>query len=302
MPLDVTIELRFDRFLLPHTATRQSAQLTTGVAGVVPRYYEQIAPIYDPFERVVRYVLPPGIELDAHVLYTLTLPVASADDEFGFRAFDGAPLLGEGPDGEEPVRISFLTGTSASGAEPAEPPVPSCEDTFCLAFGGEEPGCELPLSGGCAAGGCHDDASGEAAMGLELASVEGFARTARARVAHGAETGPTTGAAAAASSRFGMAMPLVDPFRPENSYLVYKLLVAPQAYLPNDEAEDPCSGSRYVAPLDPELCLSPGPAEIERLYDWFVQGEAMPLVEPSFVRRREVRTLQDFIAAGASCP
>jgi hypothetical protein len=270
--------------------------VSSGNLGVVPRFGEEVAPVYDVYERVVRYVLPPGALLEPRALYSVSLPIATADDGFGFRAFDGAAL-----EGNEPIRISFFTGTELSPEPPPSPPELDCTATFCVSFGGVEPGCELPLTGGCASGGCHDDRPDQAAMGLSLASIEGFERTALAKVAHGAETGPTTGAASVASLRFGTAMPLIDPGRPENSYLLYKLLLAPEAYEPNDDGEDPCTGTRHLAPVDPNLCFSPSSAELQRLGDWFVQGEAMPAVEPSFVRRREIRALQDFIARGASC-
>jgi hypothetical protein len=262
----------------------------------VPRYGEEVAPVYDVYERVVRYVLPPGVTLEPNALYSVSLPIATADDAFGFRAFDGAAL-----DGSEPIRISFFTSNQPVSEVPTAAPELDCSGTFCLVFGGAEPGCELPLTGGCASNGCHEERPEQAAMGLRLGSVESFERTALAKVAHGAETGPTTGAAAAASLRFGTAMPLVDPGRPENSYLLYKLLLSPDAYTPSDDSEDPCTGTRHRAPVDPNLCFAPSSDELERLSEWFVQGEAMPPVEPSFVRRRELRALQDFIAAGARC-
>ena len=57
VPIDTTIEVRFDRFLLPSTAVRQSILFYSGralnppVSGIIP----EIVPAYDPLERVVRY-------------------------------------------------------------------------------------------------------------------------------------------------------------------------------------------------------------------------------------------------------
>jgi hypothetical protein len=295
VPLDVSLEFRFDRFLLPTTVVRQSLSFRSGTASVIPRLGEEVAPAYDVFERVARYTLPEGELLEPHSAYTVELFVPKSDDGGGFRAFDGAPLAGE-----EPLRISFFTGVSASSA-PSESAELGCEDAFCIAFGAAEPGCALPLERGCAEGGCHRD-GGDAPMALVLDTPEAFERTARLRVAHGAETGPTTGVTSAASNRFGVTMPLVDPGRPDNSYLLYKLLLSPGAYEPSDDSEDACTGTRYQAAVDPELCFAPPAAELERLSHWFVQGEPMPPGFPSFVRRREIRALQDFIDRGASCP
>jgi hypothetical protein len=297
VPLDASIELRFDRFLLPTTAVRQSIRVYAGNLGLEPGVGDAITPDYDVYERVVRYVLPAGKLLVPRALYSVELPIAAEEGSVGFRAFDGAAL-----EGEEPVRFSFFTGSSPGEPEPP-PEVLGCEDTLCVAFGGAEPGCGLPLESGCAAGSCHGTDPSQAQMGLMLASPDDFDRTAIARVAHGAETGPTTGAVAVTSERFGVAMPLIDPGRPDNSYLFYKLLIAPEAYEASDDSEDACTGTRHLAPVDPSLCFAPPTEELERLGEWFVQGDAMPATEygPRFVRRREMRALQDFIAAGASC-
>lgn len=302
VPLDANVELRFDRFLLPSTANRQSILIRTGNQSLIPRpgIRVELEPRYDVFERVVRFVLPEGTLLEARAAYTVELPIATSEDSFGFRAFDGAALTSDGADltGEAPIRFTFRTGSSV--AEPVPAPLSDCEATFCAVFGGLEPGCDLPLKSGCAAGGCHGEPYEDAPMGLVLASVDELARTALSRVAHGAETGPTTGAVAAASARFGVAMPVVDPGHAENSYLFYKLLLNPEAYLPNDDSEDLCTGTRYRAPVAPGACFAPPADELRRLSEWFVQGAPMP-PSPSFVHRNEIRALQDFISAGATC-
>ncbi|HEY3499344.1 MAG TPA: Ig-like domain-containing protein [Polyangiaceae bacterium] len=296
VPLDASVELRFDRFLLPTSAIRQAVTIRSGNEIVIPRVGPEVEPQYDVFERVVRYSVPDGTPLKPNAVYSVALGIATSEDSFGFRAFDGAPLAGD-----EPILITFRTGSHSSAPAPSPSPV-DCEAVFCTAFGGLEPGCDFPLTTGCAAGGCHGEPRETAAMGLVLAGAEPFERTAVSRVAHGAETGPTTGAVAEAALRFGVAMPLIDPGRPDNSYLLYKLLLAPEAYEPNDDGEDPCTGTRRLAPVDPDTCFAPPADELRRLSEWFVQGEPMPLDVPSsFVRRREIRALQDFILAGASC-
>jgi hypothetical protein len=89
-------------------------------------------------------------------------------------------------------------------------------------------------------------------------------------------------------------MPIIDPDRPENSYLMYKLLLRPEAYLPGGPSD--CT--------EPGSCVPPDPEELDRLREWFVRGEPMPEAPPgeSFVDHEALATLQAFIAAGASCP
>lgn len=297
VPIDARLELRFDRFLLPSTAVRQSISFFTGSVGnVVPgdRLGPELLPAYDPLERVVTFSLPRDAMLRPNTLYSVVIPIASTDDAFGFRAFDGAPLAGEGP-----LRISFRT-SDVREPEPPEPPAEiSCADLVCTAFGRVEAGCELPITSGCAAADCHGAPETRPRMGLSLASPDALAATAVTRVAHQTETGPTTGRTLASPPRFGTAMPLIDPDRPSNSYLVYKLLLAPESYEPAPGA----ACSRYRAAVDPERCLQPDEAELARLREWFVRGEPMPLPdhEPRFVRADGVRQILDFIAFGASC-
>lgn len=298
VPIDARVELRFDRFLLPSTAVRNSISFFTGAASnFVPadRSGPEIIPAYDPLERVVTFSLPGDVTLQPNTLYTVVIPIASTDDAVGFRAFDGAPLAGD-----EPLRLSFRT-SDAREVDPPEPPAEvSCADFVCTAFGQAEAGCELPIASGCAAANCHGAPDTEPRMGLSLASPDAVAASAVTRVAHQTETGPTTGRTFQSPPRFGMAMPLIDPTRPSNSYLVYKLLLAPESYQPAFEGE-PCS--RYRAVVDPERCIQPDEAELARLREWFVRGEPMPLTdhEPRFVRADGVRQVLDFIAGGADC-
>jgi hypothetical protein len=94
--------------------------------------------------------------------------------------------------------------------------------------------------------------------------------------------------------RFGVNMPIIDPERPDNSYLMYKLLLRPEAYLPG--GADDC--------VEPGSCVPPEPAELERLREWFVRGDPMPQAGPgeSFVDHDALATIQAFIAGGAACP
>jgi hypothetical protein len=298
VPIDARLELRFDRFLLPSTAVRQSVRFYSGAPGnVVPedRFGPEIVPSYDPLERVVTFSLPGAATLQPNTYYTVELPIAAGDDGFGFRAFDSAPLAGD-----EPLRIGFRT-SNAQEPEPAAPPSAlGCEDVICSVFGHAEPGCALPIAAGCAAEHCHGAPETEPRMGLSLATPAAVAASALRRVAHQTETGPTTGRTLESPPRFGTAMPLIEPGRPSNSYLVYKLLLAPETYEPTVEG-DPCTS--YRAAVDTDRCILPAADELMRLREWFVRGDPMPKPdhEPRFVRAEGMRTLLDFIANGASC-
>jgi hypothetical protein len=297
VPIDARLELRFDRFLLPSTAVRQSIAFFSGAAGnVVPedRFGPEIIPSYDPLERVVTFSLPPGATLQPNTLYTVRMPVASGEEAFGFRAFDGAALAGT-----EPRQISFRTSNAVGATPSVRPLAPDCEDLICTAFGQTETECALPMASGCASAACHGAPDTLPRMGLSLASPDDVAN-AVGRVAHQTETGPTTGRVLASPPRFGTAMPLIDPGRPSNSYLVYKLLLAPESYQARADGE---ACSRYRAATDPERCILPAAEELTRLREWFVRGDPMPPPqhEPRFVHADTARQIIDFIAAGASC-
>jgi len=317
VPIDTTIELRFDRYLLPSTAVRQSILFYSGralnppVSGVVP----EITPAYDPLERVVRYTLPSGATLKPNTLYTVEFQVAGPITvparhvfypPWGFRAFDGAPLDEDGV-----RRISFRTGQSRRRA-PEPEPVPTCDDVLAL-FRCEGLGCASPSEGcvTCHPGvGEHADAAGP--HGLRLRDAEALLDTAIGHVAHQTEIGGTTGRALEAAPRFGAQMPVIDPGRPDNSYLFYKILASHTAYDFTrggraDAGTDVACDSDYdVATIGDESaadCLAPDRAELDRLNEWFIVGEPMPPARaPRFLGPVEVRKLGAWIRAGAVCP
>lgn len=279
VPTDVALALSFDRFLLPDTAIRQSIVFYRGdpsnpvppPSGTRP----EITPVYDLMARTVRYVLPPGVTLEPHTLYNVQLPIYVKDSQpFGFRAFDGAPLAGN-----EPVRISFYTGAGPSGATPSD--VPTCE-----AFLGTVARCGGSI--------CHGREGLGPAMGLDLESAAELRATAIARPAHQTEIGDTTGVADQDPERFGANMPIIDPGRPDNSYLMYKLLVGPEPYQP--AAGEDCPPNAR--------CDVPAAEELDRLRSWFVRGEPMPwLNDPNerFIHHDELRLIQSFIERGDAC-
>ena len=240
VPTTALMELTLDRYLLPRTGIRQSVRLHPAGSG----RNVFLEPDYDPIERIMVY--RPTAPLLTDTVYTLEIlvPDDSEDgDPNGLRAFDDAPL-GEGP---VPLTLSFRTRPVPGPNPPPPRPTPTCVEIHEI------------LAGGCASSGCHgactDEPCGGPAMGLDLATAEGWRATAIGRVANETEIGPRGGLTLQNPSRFGVEMPIIDPTRPSNSYLMYKLLVNSMSY---GQANAP-----------PE-------AELARLADWFVALDPMP--------------------------
>jgi hypothetical protein len=280
VPRNPKFEFRFDRFLRPDSAIRQALTVYTGSpSNVVPssNRLPEMTPEYDVVERVVRFSLPDGVLLHQNAVYTLELSVPNEETDFGFRAFDGAPLAPE-----TPVVLSFGTSNQVEPPFP-DPPAPSCDEL-------------VTLLSSCSSSACHGGPSPR--MGLDLTSGAAIRRTAIGRVARQTEVADSTGVALQDPARMGAAMPIIDPHRPDNSYLLYKILIAAEHHSAPDECE-----SEFLAPVDPELCTGPSHEEIERLRDGFVRGEPMP--HPSSagsLEREQVRRVSRFIRAGALCP
>lgn len=307
-----SFRVRFDRFLLPATAIRQSVclqPLTQPVETLADcRAGVFLEPAYDPVRREVVYRQRRGTRLATNTTYKLTVLAPTAADSLdGFRAFDGAALT-------ENVALEFVT----VGADPpdAERDVgardrdafcatsPACEaacatsdetracvaadcapaDTACAARCLD--GCKRlcapsAILATCALGGCHrggSDRARGAAMGLDLSTPEAIFRTAIGKVAHQAQVGEHAEQAESAPSRFGRAMPLIDAANPGNSYLLYKLL---------------------IAPVYAESELGPSTDELERLRASFVVGLPMPPAGGQPVPPDALVALSEWIAAGA---
>jgi hypothetical protein len=267
------IEIRFDRFLLPKTAVRQSIRLYTGARNA----FVTLQPFYDTVERVVVYRVASGGALLGGVLYHVEL-VSPKDDEngFGFRAFDGAPLSTE--ENAVPLNWSFLTARAAPTLEPSNEP-PTCFETWSA----------LNQSG-CAKSTCH--VGPEAPMSLRLDSSASLLSTAIGHVAHEADTGPVAGRPLVDPPRFGTGMPVLDPGNPGTSYLLYKLLIGPE----NFGAD--CTTRHNVATPNGG-CPMPDDAERQRLRDWFVRLEPMPYGDKLVGGLDTLDLLQRYILAGA---
>ena len=281
MPLDAAIELRFDRYLLPKSAVRQSILLSTGNVPFDCHQAPCLQPVYDVVERVVSFRLAEGALLAPGLLYhvELTSPL-DGDDTRGFRAFDGAPLS---TTNAVPLKWSFFTAR-ATPTPPLPPAAPTCNDALGA----------LSRSG-CSSAGCHS--GGDAPMGLRLDSGEALRETAIAHVAHEADTGPISGQPLVDPARFGTGMPVIDPGAPGTSYLMYKLLVGPANF-------GACE-TKYEVGLPSGICPAPSPAERTRLLDWFVRLEPMPLGGTLVGTRETLDLLQGFILAGSqagTCP
>jgi hypothetical protein len=288
VPIDTVFEIRFDRYLLPSTAVRQSFLVYTGTEGnAVPgAEVPALTPRYDVIERVVSYELPAGVTLEPNTHYTTELAVAVGEDDFGFRGFDARPL-----DEQTTVRTSFLTSNQR------KMPVTTPPDGTCATA-------VSTLSGHCTTSSCHN--SKDLRMGMDLRDPNGLILTAIGQVAHGSETGPKTGVPTQNPDRFGVAMPRIDPGRPDNSYLFYKLLLLPENYWAFHDEPDLC-GTSHLAPVG-EDCVSvlASAEENQRLQEWFLRGIGMPRsvgeAEPRYLIRQELRGLESWIRAGARCP
>ncbi len=213
LPANGSIQIGFDRLLNPISVTRQSVQVRDGAGQAIDP-----SPLieYDPVARVVTVSDPgtvPGKPwLTPDVPYTVRLIVpANGADDVGLRAIDRATLNPDDPSRE----IAFFT-TTATAASPKAPQTKFCNDV-------------LPIFQKCTGSQCHSSPGKTGplpAAGLILDFSAGVANTAIARVANGSNTGPLSGASSAPGRLFGVDMPLIDPFSPGNSWLLYKVLLA----------------------------------------------------------------------------
>lgn len=257
VPVDAVLRLRFDRFLHPSTAVRQSVNVYSGS----PDHGLFLEPRYDIVERVLSLVPTGG--LLAGVVYTVELKQPTSEDEFGFRAYDGAPLA----PGSVPRVWSFRTRSDGFAGTPPVAPVPlDCPTSIAT------------LRASCGLTDCHatcptGTCSRQPRMGLVLDSLRGVLDTAVWQVAHETLLGQDESTPLRNPARFGAQMPIIEPGRPENSYLVYKLLLSPDSYR---DGAGVSSASRYFGELPASECLAPSAAERERLMNWFVLPSPMP--------------------------
>jgi hypothetical protein len=293
LPANGSIELAFDRLLLPSSVVRQTFVLTDLAGGSL-----QPHPIYDPVTRVVT-ITPLG-DLPLVVQHTYRLAIVTPQgptDPFGLRAIDGATLAPTSPSVIE-FPVVAATGTS----QPAPPAVDFCGEVWPV------------LSGKCTGSGCHGGGAsaftGEAspAAGLLLDTPAHIAATAIGRVAHGANTGPRS-VAEAPGLRFGVDMPIVDPGsggpagNPGDSWMMYKLLLAVPQAAPGAGASDAGVADAYAG-----LGWRPLSDTERATLSNFVLGREMPFPPAPDAGAKTALTLDElervslWIAEGAPIP
>lgn len=235
-----SIQIAFDRFLLPSTVIRQSFVLVDSFNKAVA------SPLvaYDPVTRVVTLSNPntngdPWLLVDQP--YKVVFPVpAGSDDQSGVRAIDRATL-----DPAVLHQIGFQVAAPRSDL-PKETTIRFCRDVLPV----------LQLR--CTQSGCHNTPEGGGSrpvQGLVLATSVGVLNTAINRASVEANTGPLAGPGRAPGRVFGVDMPIVAPGNPSNSWLMYKLLLAPPQDAPQEPVrQERCDGT--TGP-DPGVPLAP---------------------------------------------
>ncbi|HVY46016.1 MAG TPA: hypothetical protein VHB21_09060 [Minicystis sp.] len=297
---NTSFRIRFDRFLLPSSVIRQAVCIQAHL-GTVLTLDDCTMPVsleasYDPVTREAIFRLQKPSEasdiipLEAGGTYQLTVLQPTTDPaSTGFRSFDGAGL-------EEPKSFEFKVSTAKPGPEPDPTPT---GDQFCAApAGGASADIVFTTTCGASAG-CHVNRDGVgAAMDLQLSApsgapeqiVEAVQRTAINHVAHQTMIGEHAARVEDLPSRFGRAMPIVEPNAPGNSYLLYKLLLGVDAatgkpFVEADEAERlreafvvgmpmPAYASTPHAGAPPAKAISA--ATLEQLSVWIQAGAELP--------------------------
>jgi hypothetical protein len=250
-----SLVLKFDRFLLPTTAIRQSVCLWSDLTVAVQTFEDCqnvpaaarvfLEPTYSPLEREVIFRRAPDEpRFAAGTTYRLAVLAPAGEGDYGFRAFDGAPMA-------KTVTVDF-TVAAQDPAGATDEVLPSSDLWSGL----------KPYVDTCSLGaGCHSTPpGGGAAMGLDLQTAERIQLTAVGKVAHQTQTGEHGDDPDQSPRRFGRAMPIIDPENPGNSYLLYKIAIGPNA-------RDPALPPGEAAALE---------AEIQRLRASVVAGMPMP--------------------------
>lgn len=206
LPADGSIQIAFDRYLLPSTVNRQSIAVLDGARQPLP---PDLAPIivYDPVARTVTVSGPKQPWLIEGQPYTLVLGIPAGDaEQGGVRAIDRATLVAD-----QKREFAFLVGPKTGAA--IEPNVSFCRDVLPI-FTAK---CNLPT--------CHGSGN-LAAASLVLDTSAGVAATALNRIAQGSNTGPRSLNPPSPGRLFGVDMPIIDPGNPGNSWLMYKVDMA----------------------------------------------------------------------------
>jgi len=294
-----SLRLRFSRFLLPSSISRQAFCLRSDTADVATfvdcANGVFLQPSYDPVKREVVLRQEAGVRLATDTLYKLTVLQATTDGECsteeptacGVRAFDRAAL-------DKAYAYSFTTAETSpeNAVDESAPPA-----VFCNPEGSFD-GAAFALSG-CAYSPCHAPAPAlGAAEGLDFSGISNgddlypTSSTAINRVAHGTQMGGRADDIEETPARFGRAMPIIDAHdpgtagSPGNSYLMYKLLVGSAA---KELSSD----------------IRPSDEEIARLRASVVVGMPMPGNSDTGMSETRLLNISNWIARGApmeKCP
>ncbi len=290
-----SVRLRFDRFLLPEDAIRQSMCLQSS-SDPVPTIQDCangvfLEPTYDPVRRIVTYRLPTMAALVADTKYWLTVLAPTETSPSGFRAFDGASLASN-------VVLQFTTAKTNPPGGPVDPALDDaakrtvseelfCTASACVASCGMDDACKgkcavrKSLPSGCA--GCHSAIeNGGSVMGLDLSGANRISAVI-GRVANQTQTGGNADEPDTKPRRFGRSMPQIEAGNAGNSYLLYKMLIGP-TYARSPAADD----------------LAPG--ELDRLRASVVVGLPMPPYDIYAIPEASVDALSTWIATGAQTP
>lgn len=278
-----SISVKFDRYMLPPTASRQGVCLQAEIKEVnsLADCTSQItlSPTYDPVTRTATYFLAePLVDLQ-----TYQLTVLNRGDIFGFAAFDGVSL-------DKAYTFTFKANNVGGTLEapPTDPGFCSCGLKGCAPRRLQD-----VVRDSCQ--GCHQDTLVDglskplaASMGMYLTegssgdvSTAGLRETVIGVTAHQTEQGGHAQVPADNPTRFGVAMPRVAAGDPGNSYLLYKLLATDGLI------------------TDPTLA----PGEADRLRLGLVVGQSMPAGKfKADFTEGDAALISQWIAAGAQTP
>ncbi len=260
------IELAFDRYLDPASATRQSFAVVDGFGTLAPT--PQVD--YDPETRTVRISAASDPWLLADQPYTLIVGIPQPGEFLGgVRGLDGGTLT---PD--QNLRIAFMVREGQARAP--SPPVSVCEQIQPL------------LTRACAS--CHDGTT----LGLDLRDADGLQRTALRKVARGSVTSPLSQPTGVG---FGNATLLAPPSA-ATSYLLDKILLhAPGTHESRASCTQPQTQDE---PLAVQIIEDPGDIERARLRER-VHGMAMPPTDSGIapLSLHERRVLSRWIREGS---
>jgi hypothetical protein len=269
LPADGTIQIAFDRLLAPDSVTRQSFEVSDG-SGV---YLEPVV-TYDPVTRIVSLQSPnpPGTSwMTIGVTYYVQIGVAKASDTTGLtgpKAIDGATLT------QAVTEVFQAVAPAAGGTASADRAIDFCDDI-------------LPIfQANCTTGACHGSpsAGSEPREGLILDTPTGILNTAINRASQESNTGALAGLPTAAE-QFSVDMPIIASGSPGDSWLVYKLLLAPN---PPATTSSPATcgdagapASVFQAPSsDPMAPSVPLSASEQAILSEMILGEQMPYPYP----------------------